>query len=121
MYGIYDMAGGLWERVTGILSSKKSNSTYYDFSGIDSKYYDSYDDYNNTKYGDAVYETSTSSKGVESWDDDFSNFVDLSSPVFRRGGSGFDISHAGLFCFHQWDTGENYPYNAFRPCLVSSQ
>lgn len=46
------MAGGLWEYVEGIDSSKKSNSTYYDFSSINAKYYDSYDGYNNTKYGD---------------------------------------------------------------------
>lgn len=59
VYGIYDMAGGADEYVAGILSSKKSNGNYYDFSSINPKYYDSYDGYNAKKYGDAIYETST--------------------------------------------------------------
>jgi len=121
VYGIYDMAGGSWEYVAGVLSSKKSNSTYYNFSNIDTKYYDSYNGYNNTKYGDAVYETSTSSTGLTSWDTDYSRFVDSSYPAFRRGGHVDNISDAGVFAF-LYDTGDaNTTHDSFRPCLVSPQ
>lgn len=122
VYGVYDMAGGAWEYVAGILSSKKSNSTYYDFSSIDTKYYDSYNSYDNTKYGDAVYETSSSSdSGNCSWDSNYSYFPNSSSfPVFHRGGRAGHDSYAGVFAFVR-DTGGAVAYGSFRPVVLSSQ
>lgn len=82
VYGVYDMAGGAWEYVAAVLSTKKSSGSYYNFTNIDTKYYESYDAYDNSKYGDAVYETSMNSEGSTSWDGDYSNFVTESDPVF---------------------------------------
>ena len=87
VYGIYDMNGTTWEYVAGVLDSKLSNGSYYDFTETDTKYYNIYASYNESKKikGDAVYETSTSNTGSTSWHQDSSDFVYSSSPVFRRG------------------------------------
>ncbi len=120
VYGVYDMAGGAWEYVAAVLSSKKSNGNYYDFTNIDTKYYESYDSYDSSKYGDAVYETSTNSEGANSWDNDYSYFVIESFPVFVRGGPVHHGSGAGVFEFTR-EYGGARANGSFRPCLVSPQ
>lgn len=115
VYGIYDMAGGAAEYVAGILSNYKSNSNVYDFSNIDDKYYDSYEE-NSNKYGDAVYETSTSTLGTTSWDSDNSKFRYSSPTVFKRGGAAWEGQNAGIFAF-DYHTGEANNSFSFRPCL----
>ena len=120
VYGVYDMAGGAWEYVAAVLSSKKSSGNYYNFTNIDTKYYESYDSYDNSKYGDAVYETSTNSEGGNSWDNNHSCFVLESYPVFLRGGHAFSGGNAGVFAF-TCDYGGINAGDSFRPCLVSPQ
>ena len=87
IYGIYDMNGTSVEYVAGVLDSKLLNGNSYDFTGTDSKYYNVYTNYNESKKikGDGVYETSTTYSGATSWHQDFSDFADLSLPVFLRG------------------------------------
>lgn len=87
IYGIYDINGGAHEYVAGVLESKLSNSSYYDFTKTDSKYYNSYSSYSESKKikGDAVFETSTSGSGSTSWNSDSSYFPNASGPVFVRG------------------------------------
>ena len=119
VYGIYDMAGGAYEYAAGVLSSKLSSGSDYDFSSIDAKYYDSYDSYNNTKYGDAIYETSTSSTGATSWDSDISVFGTSERPVFGHGMYAFSGSDAGIFAFYGGSGGVGQG-NSFRPCLVNA-
>ena len=99
VYGVYDMAGGAWEYVAAVLSTKKSSGSYYNFTNIDTKYYESYDAYDNSKYGDAMYETSMNSEGSTSWDGDYSYFVTESNPVFIRGGHAYNWDDAGVFAF----------------------
>ena len=99
VYGVYDMAGGSWEYVAGLLNSNTSNSTYYDFTTISTKYYDGYNNYDNTKYGDAIYETSSNSTGTASWDTDYSYFISPASPVFVRGGLAMRRYLEWYFCF----------------------
>lgn len=94
VYGVYDMAGGAWDCVAGILSSKISNGSNYDFSSINTKYYDSYDSYNDTKYGDAIYETSS---GGLCWGSHFATFVSSTYPMFIRGGRPNTTYRAGIF------------------------
>ena len=118
VYGVYDMAGGAWEYVAAVLSTKKSSGSYYNFTNIDTKYYESYDAYDNSKYGDAVYETSMNSEGATGWDNDYSHFVVGSNPVFERGGRASDGSDAGVFAFDGFYGGVS-AYDSFRPCLVS--
>ena len=112
------MAGGAWEYVAAVLSTKKSSGSYYNFTNIDTKYYESYDAYDNSKYGDAVYETSMNSEGGSSWDNDYSYFVMESGPVFVRGGHAIDSSYAGVFTFNRAYGGTS-ANDSFRPCLVS--
>lgn len=87
VYGIYDMNGTSWEYVAGVLDSKLSNGSYYNFTGINSKYYNAYVSYNESKKikGDGIYETSTTASGSTSWHQDYSYFVGSSYPVFKRG------------------------------------
>ena len=120
VYGVYDMAGGAWEYVAAVLSSKKSSGSHYNFTNIDTKYYESYDAYDDSKYGDAVYETSMNSEGSTSWDGDYSYFVTESNPVFLRGGPAVNWGSAGVFAFGRRSGGTG-AYDSFRPCLVSPQ
>ena len=134
VYGIYDMAGGAWEYVAGILSSYKSIRGKYDFTDSNkypNKYFDWYDgnssDYNTNynanknKYGDAVYETSSSGNGVTgSWDYSFSSFPISSYPVFLRGGLGARGGDAGVFAFYGYTGGADV-YYSFRPVVLSFQ
>ncbi len=87
IYGIYDMNGTSWEYVAGVLDSKLSNGSNYDFTGTNSKYYNVYINYKESKKikGDGVYEISTGGSGSTSWHKDYSNFVTSSYPVFERG------------------------------------
>ena len=72
----------------------------------------------NTKYGDAIKETSTAGTGNTSWNGDYSYFAGLYSPFFKRGGNYWDRSGAGLFSFDRGDGGSNYS-NGFRSVLVA--
>lgn len=131
VYGIYDMAGGAWEYVAGIYTGGSSNdnrSKLWDSNN--SKYVDKYTNttdsqstyYGNTnKYGDAVYETSSSgSSDTGSWDSSYSYFPDSSYPVFVRGGRAFGGSYAGVFAFDIKSGGAN-TLSSFRPVVLSSQ
>jgi len=131
IYGIYDMAGGAWEYVAGIYTGGSSNdnrSKLWDSNN--SKYVDKYTNttdsqstyYGNTnKYGDAVYETSSSgNSSTGSWASSNSNFPYSSYPVFVRGGHAFDGSNAGVFAFY-YNTGGAFTYHSFRPVVLSSQ
>lgn len=87
VYGIYDMNGTSWEYVAGVLDSKLSNGSNYNFTEINSKYYNAYASYNESKKikGDGVYETSRTGSNSTSWHQGYSYFVGSSSPVFVRG------------------------------------
>ena len=97
VYGVYDMAGGAYEYVAGCISGYED--TKFGVTEGDSTYVDlytnasnSYSDYTGAITGDATTET----KG---WNDDYSNFVDSSNPVFRRGGNYNNGTSAGVFSF----------------------
>ena len=131
VYGIYDMAGGAWEYVAGYLSEITALTNYTTLASADSKYKDVYagtssdknTNYNaNTgKYGDAVYETSSSGDSDSgSWDSSRSFFPDSSNPVFFRGGRAAYGSSAGVFAFNS-GTGVAYTGRSFRPVVLSSQ
>ena len=131
VYGVYDMAGGAWEYVAGIYNAGGSNdnrSKLWDSSN--SKYVDKYTentdsqaDYfgNINKYGDAVYETSSSGYTyAASWDGDYSYFPESSNPVFKRGGHVISGSTAGVFAFLSY-TREANTDSSFRPVVLSSE
>ena len=131
VYGIYDMAGGAWEYVAGYLSEITALTNYTTLASADSKYKDVYagasrdrsTNYNaNTgKYGDAVYETSSSGySDTGSWDSSFSYFPFSSHPVFIRGCGAGGGSFAGVFAFNSYSGGDITDIS-FRPVVLSSQ
>lgn len=131
VYGIYDMAGGACEYVAGYLSEITALTNYTTLASVDPKYKDVYagtssngtTNYNaNTgKYGDAVYETSSSGYSNHgSWDSSNSYFPYSSRPVFIRGGHAYDGSNAGVFAF-DYLTGVAFTSYSFRPVVLSSQ
>ena len=72
----------------------------------------------NTKYGDAIKETSTAGTGNTSWNGDYSYFAGLYGPFFERGGNYWDRSGAGLFYFGRFDGNSGY-VSGFRSVLVA--
>ena len=110
IYGVYDMAGGAWERVMG--NMKNSSNTFYSSNAgfttaPDAKYYDSYkyDSSSNTthargKLGDATKETlATFGNTSGGWYSDYAGFPDLGYPWFGRGGRYGNGTDAGVFGF----------------------
>ena len=131
VYGIYDMAGGAWEYVAGYLSEITALTNYTTLASADPKYKDVYagttndgtTNYNeNTgKYGDAVYETSSSGgSSTGSWVSSDSHFPRSSYPVFHRGGHAYNGSYAGVFAFDNF-SGVADTRSSFRPVVLSSQ
>ena len=131
VYGVYDMSGGAWEYVAGYVNNGNSSLTSYGSSlvngdaktknvyskGSSDSYENNYNA-NSSKYGDAVYETSTSGSGSTSWYFDYSGFPGKSVPFFIRGGSiGSEETNIGVFYF---GTYEGYGTNnlSFRPVLA---
>ena len=74
-------------------------------------------------YGDAIRETSTGDSDkdnwyISAWNGDYSYFPALHGPFTRRGGSLWDGSGAGLFCFNRTNGDSGYN-DGFRPVLVA--
>ena len=144
IYGIYDMSGGIWERLAAIVNNGNDGGNLNTYgkaimnalnNGKSSEYVTVYptgeskgqsiDDASkfnyaaNTKiYGDAIRETSTAGLGQTSWYSDSSYFVGADFPFFIRGGAYWSTSDAGLFCFHR-SAGSSYYANGFRSVLVA--
>ncbi len=106
--GVYDMSGGTCEYMASYVANASaittSGFTIQDLSKIDSKYLDVYNKdstirlYSNMILGDATGEMGPfnlrpiagmngSNKGINSWYNDYSEFVDASYPWFNRGGN----------------------------------
>ena len=118
VYGIYDMSAGVFKYVAACY--KKENATKLtantDAAYIN-KYIDVYDSYSSSKYGDAVFETSTGDWGSNSWFSNWSYFVNEEySILYRWGFSGSGLG-AGLFDFCL-DGGGGYSGFGFRPVCV---
>ena len=136
VWGIYDMSGGAWEYTAAYVNNEHSNLTTYGSSLIsaNTSYKDVYtasttdgndsqaDNYNtystpeNGKYGDAVYETSSSYSDSTSWYADLSVFPYSRSPFFKRGGYCSFGSNAGLFYFY-YSVGDSNGGSSFRVVL----
>ena len=132
VWGVYDMSGGACEYVAAYVNNGNTNLTKYGASLVNSSdartknvytkaSSDSYENnYQQNKgvYGDAVYETSTSGNGTTSWYSDYSYFPTADWPFFLRGGSYYDGSVAGVFCFY-YGNGNGSSSYSFRPVLVA--
>lgn len=112
IYGIYDMSGGVWERV--VASVVNENGTFIPASSgftnkPESKYYDEYpyntDSFNFSisKLGDAMRETRKKTSGsTQNWYNDYTNMPgnlsDCANCVWVcRGGHASNGGNAGLF------------------------
>ena len=111
------MSGGAYEYVAACYKGYTNKLTANTDTTYINKYIDVYDDYASTKYGDAVFETSSSSSGSTSWFSDSSRSVNSYSPVFLRGGFFYQGSDAGLFNF-DYNPGGSSSNNGFRPVCV---
>ena len=131
VYGVYDMSGGAWEYVAGYVNNGHGNLTNYGSSLVngDAKTKNVYSkastdnatnnyNANSSKYGDAVYETSTSGSGSTSWYGDYSDFPSTGGPFFQRGGHYNGGTDAGVFFFYNYYGGTS-SYLSFRPVLVA--
>ena len=129
VYGVYDMSGGAWEYVAGYVNNSYTTSYGSSLVNGDAKTKNVYSkastdnntnnyNANSSKYGDAVYETSTSGSGSTSWYGDYSIFPNSSVPFFYRGGGYSNGTYAGVFYFNNYD-GNSYGSISFRPVLVA--
>ncbi len=138
VYGIYDMSGGAWEYVAAYVDNKNPSLTSYGnslYTSTDAKTKNVYTagnedtrlshyNANTSKYGDAIYETSSGTynssgdSNQQSWIDDYSDFPYSSAPFFERGGNYSNTSGAGLFCFFS-SYGDSFSSGSFRPVLVA--
>ena len=118
VYGIYDMSGGAFEYVSACYTGYNNKLTANTNLNYINKYIDVYNNYDSTKYGDAIFETSFSSSEETSWFDDYSYFVSSNYPVFTRGGNSSNALNTGLFSFYGNNGGE-IRNEGFRPvCIV---
>ena len=128
IYGIYDMSGGAWEYVMGVLADTNGNprsgdtissnsgftgmlndgTTYTGVSFPDSKYYNLYTGSSYT--GHALTET-------QNWYSDYANFVVTSSPLFSRGGGYSGSTYVGVFYF---SNSNGFSYSSISSRLVIS-
>ena len=131
VYGVYDMSGGAWEYVAGYVNNGHGNLTNYGsslvngdaktknvYSKASSDSYENNYNANSSKYGDAVYETSTNGSGSTSWYGDYSYFPGTSGPFFGRGGYYNNGTSAGVFSFSNISGGSSSS-SSFRPVLVA--
>ena len=126
------MSGGSWEYMADYLANGTTSYVTYFKQNVDSKYKTEYQgsgatsstedrtanyEANSNRYGDALWETSSGTNGQYSWNNDYSDFPDLSYPFFIRGGRFSSSSRAGLFCFSTAPGGAYYSVCGFRPVL----
>ena len=115
VYGIYSLNGGSWEYVASYLKNEDFSSAESTFTdGINTKYSTAYDTDNEEesyKYGDATYETS-------GWNQDRAGFIKSVGPFFIRGSNSYvDSNESGIF-YYADSTGERYSSASFRLALA---
>ena len=143
IYGIYDMSGGAWEYMMGVIKDNSSNNPmsgysttynsgfigklydsgkYTSYSGRawpESKYFDLYD-FGTTFNDDAAYrraKTGDATTETKGWYGDYAYFAHASGPWFCRGGYCNNDANAGVFAFSR-NYGHANTIYAFRPVLV---
>ena len=132
IYGVYDMAGGAMECVSGVLKNGTSTEVTTFMSNVPAKYRTSYagtgatgaeedrlenTNANSNMYGDAMWETSIVEIGYfRSWNNDSARFPSLSAPFFLRGARYYTGSMGGVFLYSDnlGSGGQDY---GFRPVV----
>ena len=128
-YGVFDLAGGTTEYISGYLENMETQNEAYlkDFEKIEQsnkyftifKYEENKSTYESNKdtYGDATIETSSGNGSYESWDKETSYYITRRSPFFLRGGCFSEGSFTGLFAYsiHSGHSAEDH---GFRCVLI---
>lgn len=123
-YGVYDLGAGKSEYVAGINTNVK-DTLFYD---IDLKHLDIYEsspadtsvenyNYNQYKYGDALYETAkinTLNNTIQNWFGDTSTYTTTAYYAFIRGGN----TTTGSAFYFTNSNGTGQSYIGFRPVIV---
>ncbi len=120
IYGIYDISGGSHEYMMSNYNNNSGNSGLTP-SSINSKYINIYSTtgsgYATSNYGDAIWETSSSSSNFTTWYSDGSVIATTSAPWFLRSGRQNDGSAAGAFYFAGYG-GEGYSTFSWRSVVI---
>ena len=128
--GVYDMSGGAYEYIAAYINNENDNLNTYGETLVnaDQKYKDIYSvgssDTNtnnyevstpsNKKYGDAIYETSSSGTASKlSWYSDYSDFPNKIYPFFYRSDKYIYKTNPGLF-FYACMNGSSNKSSSFR-------
>ena len=129
VYGVYDLSGGASEYTAAYINNGNAVLTTYGANLVSapSQYKDLYIPSGETqtgnyaasssKFGDAVYETSTTYTGFTSWYIDASYMPYTTTPFFIRGGYHLQTTNSGIFCFAM-SNGMVYNNVGFRPVLA---
>ncbi len=135
IYGIYDMAGGAYEYIMGLIINKEGTEPYYNsnYSGFNSgnmpehKYYDLYsysenaNSYGRSHYGDASKEV-LQAYNTE-WNSDHGDFPHINSyevtPWVLRGGTYRLGDKSGIFTSYR-NSGQAVGYFSFRSVLSAA-
>lgn len=107
IYGIYDLAGGSWDCVMGIVSDYPIKENIGGFNGYISsnrRYYDLYlagnmYDYKRGHIGDATKEVISARYTNLSWNGNLAYLATQNFPWIKRGGSFRGGSNSGIFDF----------------------
>lgn len=107
IYGIYDLAGGSWECVMGIVSDYPINNNLGGFYGAlpqNKRYYTFYKpsdkfDYSRSQVGDMMGEVISNKIANKTWNGNNAYFATVSYPWVKRGGSFRGGSYSGIFDF----------------------
>ena len=119
IYGIYDISGGAWEFVMGVMANNGLKNTIIDSeinSNLDEKYYDLYtydtsnDTYTRGKLGDATYEILKSS--TVGWYADWTSFLNGIYSIMHRGGYFDNTTFAGPFYYNRNNGTANASYGS---------
>lgn len=129
IYGVYDMSGGADEYVAAYVNGGSFALSYgQNILDADAKYKNIYivgtdssstGIYNTNKnvFGEALYETSSSSSSGNSWYGDNAIMPSSTTPWLTRGGKYDDGTLAGLFNFRFYN-GNVTATDSFRPVVV---
>lgn len=107
IYGIYDLAGGSWECVMGIISDYPIQKNLGKYNGVlpsNERYYTFYKasnmyDYSRSIVGDMMGEVISISNPTRTWNGNNAYFATQSYPWIKRGGSFRGGSYSGIFDF----------------------
>ena len=142
IYGIYDLSGGLYERIASYIGNERNKDSFIwnGSSYIKNEYLIQYahdTDKDNTSateldaaseanytleanqriYGNAIHETSITGMNTNSWYNNSSYFYGLNTLFSVRGGYSWNGNDAGLFCFSRNNGNSHFAYG-LRPALI---